>query len=91
LSGLVKLAVGQGGDWQNGANGNEPSPGRTRLNARGNRGMADRAKDLQDMEDRVAKLLLGANDLPPGPERQDLLDEIEKFIARLSELTTAKQ
>jgi hypothetical protein len=53
--------------------------------------MADRAKDLQDMEDRVAKLLLGANDLPPGPERQDLLDEIEKFIARLSELTTAKQ
>jgi hypothetical protein len=48
--------------------------------------MPDQVKDLQDLEDRVAKVLLGTNQLPPGPERQELLDDIKRFIARLSKL-----
>jgi hypothetical protein len=45
-----------------------------------------RAKDLQDLEDRVAKALVDANELPPGPEREELLDDIKRFVSRLSEL-----
>jgi hypothetical protein len=54
-------------------------------------GMLHRAKELQDLEDRVVKVLTGANELPPGPERQELLDDIKKFIARLSKLKAANE
>jgi hypothetical protein len=48
--------------------------------------MDNRAADLLDMEVRVAMLLKGALELPAGPERDSLLEEIKEFSARLSAL-----
>lgn len=51
--------------------------------------MPDRFKVLQDLEDRVVKVLVGANELSPGPEREALLDDIKRFIARRAALKAA--
>jgi hypothetical protein len=48
--------------------------------------MADHAADLLDMEVRAATLLRGARELPAGPERDSLLEELKEFIARLAAL-----
>ena len=45
--------------------------------------MADRTEDLQDIEDRVVKLLLGARELPHGPERQNEMTEHKPALASL--------
>ena len=46
----------------------------------------DYAEELQDMEERAARLLEGAHGLPPGPERHGLIEEVRQFKARLSAL-----
>jgi hypothetical protein len=48
--------------------------------------MGDRAADLLDLEKRAASLLQSARDLPPGPERQGFIEEIQQFITHLSAL-----
>ena len=45
--------------------------------------MVDRTEDLQDIEDRVVKLLLGARELPHGPERQNEVTDDKKALASL--------
>jgi len=48
--------------------------------------VGDRAADLLDLEKRAASLLQSARDLPPGPERQGFIEEIQQFITHLSAL-----
>ena len=48
--------------------------------------MNNHAADLLDMEVRVARLLKGARELPVGPARVSLLEELKEFTARLSAL-----
>jgi hypothetical protein len=47
--------------------------------------MGDRAGDPLDLE-KNESLLQSARDLPPGPDRQDSIEEIQQFITRLSAL-----
>jgi hypothetical protein len=48
--------------------------------------MHNHAADLLDVEERVARLLKGAPEIPAGPERDSLLEELREFTARLSAL-----
>jgi hypothetical protein len=48
--------------------------------------MADHAADLLDLEVRAARLLRVARELPAGPERDSLIEELKEFTARLSAL-----
>jgi hypothetical protein len=48
--------------------------------------MDNRAADLLDMEERVARLLKDTLELPAGRERDSLLEEIKQFTARLEAL-----
>jgi hypothetical protein len=45
---------------------------------------------MRDLEEMAAKLFETASKLPPGPERHELLKEIQTFRARIA-IITAKQ
>ncbi len=42
---------------------------------------------LQELEELAAKLLATARKLPPGPDRQNALREIERFRVQIAGLT----
>jgi hypothetical protein len=42
-----------------------------------------RATKLQELEDMAAKLLATARKLPPGPDRNDILQEIGRFWSKI--------
>ena len=48
-----------------------------------------RATKLQELEEMAAKLLATARELPPGQERREVLQEIDKFRARIIALQGA--
>ena len=43
-------------------------------------------EEFSVLEERASMLLREARQLPPGPERDGFLDEIQQYIARLSTL-----
>jgi hypothetical protein len=45
-----------------------------------------RATKLQELEDMAAKLLAIARELPPGPERINILQEIGRFRSQIISL-----
>jgi hypothetical protein len=45
-----------------------------------------RATKLQELEDMAAKLLALARELPPGPERMNILQEIGRFRSQIISL-----
>jgi hypothetical protein len=45
-----------------------------------------RATKLQELEDMAAKLLVIARELPPGPERINILQEIGRFRSQIISL-----
>ena len=48
-----------------------------------------RAAKLQELEEMATKLLATARKLPPGPDRHDMLQKIERFRARIIALQSA--
>jgi hypothetical protein len=48
-----------------------------------------RATKLQELEDMAAKLLATARKLPPGPDRNDILQEIGRFWSKIIALQEA--
>ena len=48
-----------------------------------------RATELQELETMVAKLLMTARKLPPGPDRHNILQEIGRFRVQIIALKGA--
>jgi hypothetical protein len=48
-----------------------------------------RAARLQELQEMAAKLLATARELPPGPDRHNILQEIGRFRAQIAALQGA--
>ena len=46
---------------------------------------------MKDLEDMAAKLLESARKLPPGPDRHDLLKQIETFRIKLAGIAAKRE